>query len=129
MDGHFGQLYSKIDSLRTEMSMLKTTLASLVQENNKLGEVRGNAPVPEMQPPTMLVTPKNDLTIRPWPVLPAPMKPVGTPLAREVTTRNWAEQVKKDNTTPLNIRESDAEPGRPGKAPRLISPPPSLMNS
>jgi len=30
MDGHFGQLYSKIDNLRTEMSMLKTTLASLV---------------------------------------------------------------------------------------------------
>jgi len=82
-----------------------------------------------MQPPTMLVTPKNDLTIRPWPVLPAPMKRVGTPLAREVTTRNWAEQVKQDNTTPLNIHESDAEPGRPGKAPRLISQPPSVMNS
>jgi len=49
--------------------------------------------------------------------------------AREVTTRNWVKQVEKDNVTPMNIDESDAEPGRPGKAPRLTSPPPTLMHS
>jgi hypothetical protein len=54
---------------------------------------------------------------------------VGTPLAREVLTRNWARQVAKDNATPMIIDESDAEPGRPGKALRLTSPPPSLMHS
>jgi len=132
MEGHFAKLYSKIDNLKTEVSTLKTTVASLVEENKKLGEVRGNAPDPEMQPPTThvlgLTTPKKDLTIRPRPQL-QPRKRVGTPLAREVLTRNWEKQVEKDNATPMNIDESDAEPGRPGKAPRLTSPPPTLMHS
>jgi len=48
MEGHFAKLYSKIDNLKTEVSMLKTTVASLVEENKKLGEVRGNALDPEM---------------------------------------------------------------------------------
>jgi len=94
-----------------------------------MGEVRGNAPDPELQPPAPPCTPKKDLMIRPLPVLPAPRKRAGTPLAREVTTRNWAKQVESDNATPMNIDESDAEPGRPGKAPRLTSPPPSFMHS
>jgi len=132
MEGHFAKLYSKIDNLKTEVSTLKTTVASLVEENKKLGKVRGNAPDLEMQPPTIPATvpttPKKDLTIRPRPQL-QPRKRVGTPLAREVTTRNWAKQVEKDNATPMNIDESDAESGRPGKAPRLTSPPPTLMHS
>jgi hypothetical protein len=97
-----------------------------------LGEVRGNAPDLEVQPPTTPVmvptTPKKDLTIRPRPQL-QPRKQVGTPWAREVLTQNWAKQVEKDNATPMNIDESDAEPGRQGKAPRLASPPPTLMHS
>jgi len=129
MEGHFAKLYTKIDNLKTEVSTLTTTVASLVEENKKMSEVRGNAPDPELQPPTTPRTPTKDLTIRPRPVLPAPRKRVGTPLAREVTTRNWAKQVEKDNATPMNIDESDAEPGRPGKVPRLTSPPPSLMHS
>jgi len=129
MEGHFAKLYTKMDNLKTEVSMLKTTVASLVEENKKIGEVRGNAPDPELQPPATPQTPKKDLTIRPRPVLPAPRKWVGTPLAREIMTQNWAKQVE-DNATPMNIDELDAEPGRPGKAPRLISPaPPSLMHS
>jgi hypothetical protein len=40
-------------------------LYSLVEENTKLGEVRGNAPDLEKQPPITPRTPKNDLTIRP----------------------------------------------------------------
>jgi hypothetical protein len=83
MEGHFQKLYSKIDNLKTEVSTLKTTVASLVEEKKKLGEVRGNAPVPEMQPPTTPMTPKKDLTIRPRPQLQA-RKRVGTPLAREI---------------------------------------------
>jgi hypothetical protein len=99
-----------------------------VEENKKLGEVRGNAPDPEMQPPTTPATPKKDLTIRPR-ILPAPRKRVGMPLAREIFERNLAKQVKEDNVTPMNIDVSDAEPGRPDKAPRLTSPPPSRMHS
>jgi len=129
MEGHFAKLYSKIDNLKTEVSTLKTTVVSLVEENKKMGEVRGNAPDPELQPPAIPRTPTKDFTIRPRPVLPAPRKRVGTPLAREITTRNWAKQVEKDNATLMNIDESDAEPGRPGKAPRLTSPPPRLMHS
>ena len=129
MEGHFAKLYTKIDNLKTEVSTLKTTVASLVEENKKMGEVRGNAPDPELQPPATPRTPTKDLTIRPRPVLPAQRKQVGTPLAREVTTRNWAKQVEMDNAMPMNIDESDAEPGRPGKTPRLTSPPPSLMHS
>jgi len=128
MEGHFAKLYTKIDNLKTEVSTLKTTVASLVEENKKMGEVRGNAPDPELQPPATPRTPKKDLTIRPRPVLPASRKRVGTPLAQEVTKRNLVKQVEKDNATPMNIDESDAEPGRPGKAPRLTSPPPSLMH-
>jgi len=129
MEGHFAKLYTKIDNLKTEVSTLKTTVASLVEENKKMGEVRGNAPDPELQPPATPCTPKKDLTIRPRPVLPAPRKRVGMPLAREVTTRNWAKQVEEDNATLMVINESEAEPGRPGKAPRLTSPPPSLLHS
>jgi hypothetical protein len=128
MEGHFAKLYSKIDNLKMEVSTLKTTVASLVEENKKLGEVRGNAPDPEKQPPATPMTPKKDLTIRPRPQL-QPRKRVGTPLAREVLTRNWENQVEKDNATPMNIDESDAKPGRPGKAPRLTAPPPTLMHS
>ena len=117
MDTRFAKLYSKIDNLKTEVSTLKTTVASLVEENKKLGEVRGNAPDPEMQPPATPATPKKDLTIRPRPVLPAQRKRAGTPLAQQVTNRNWAKQVEKDNVTPMIIDESDAEPGQPGKAP------------
>jgi len=129
MEGHFAKLYMKIDNLKTEVSTLKTTVASLVEENKKMGEVRGNAPDPELQPPATPRTPKKDLMIRLRPVLPAQWKRVGTPLAREVTTQNWAKQVEKNNATLMNIDESDAESGRPGKAPRLTSPPPSLMHS
>jgi len=128
MEGHFAKLYSKIDNLKTEVSTLKTTVASLVEENKKLGEVRGNMPDPEKQPPVMPTTSKKDLTIRLRPQLQT-RKRVGTPLAREILTRNWEKQVKKDSATPMNIDESDAEPGRPGKAPRLTSPPPTLMHS
>jgi hypothetical protein len=128
MEGHFTKLYSKIDNLKTEVSTLKTTVASLLEENKKLGEVRGNAPDPEMQPPTTPAIPKKDLTIRPRPQLQR-RKRVETPLAREILTRNWAKQVEKDNATPMNIDESDAEPERPGKAPRLTSTPPTLMHS
>jgi len=128
MEGHFAKLYSKIDNLKTEVSTLKTTVASLVEENKKLGEVRGNAPDPEMQPPATPTTPKKDLTIRSRPQL-QPRKRVGTPLAREILTRNWEKQVEKDNATPMNIDESDANQGRLCKAPRLTSPPPTLMHS
>jgi hypothetical protein len=128
MEGHFAKLYSKIDNLKTEVSTLKTTVASLVEENKKLGEVRGNAPDPETQPPATPTTPKKDLTIRPRPQL-QPRKRVGTPLAREILNRNWEKQVEKDNATPMNIDELGAESGRPGKAPRLTSPPPTLMHS
>jgi len=129
MEGHFAKLYSKIDNLKTEVSTLNTTFARLVEENEKLGEVRGNVPDPEMQPPATPVTPTNDLTIRLQQVLPALRKRVGTPLARVVTTRNCAKQVEKDNMMVMNIDQLDAEPGRPGKASRLLSPPPSLMHS
>jgi len=128
MEGHFAKLYSKIDNLKTEVLTLKTTVASLVEENKKLGEVRGNVPDPEKQPPATPQTPKKDLTIRPRPQL-QPRKRVGTPLAREILTRNWEKQVEKDNATPMNIDESDVEPGRPGKALRLTSPPPTLMHA
>jgi len=111
VEGHFAKLHSKIDNLRTEGSTLKATVESLVEENKKMGEVRGNVPDPELQPPGTPQTPTKDLTIRPWPVLPAPRMRVGTPLARDVTTRNWAKQVEKDNATPMNIDESDAELG------------------
>jgi hypothetical protein len=125
MEGHFAKLYSKLDNLKTEVSTLKTKVANLVEDNKKFGEVRVNAPDPEKQPPAM---PRKDLTIRPRPQL-QPRKRVGTPLAREILTRNWEKQVEKDNATPMNIDESDAEPGRPGKSPRLTSPPPTLMHS
>jgi len=52
MEGHLAKLYSKIDNLKTEVSTLKTTVASLVEENKKLGEVRRHAPDPEMQQQT-----------------------------------------------------------------------------
>jgi len=128
MEGHFAKLYSKIDNLKTEVSTLKTIVASLVEENKKLGEVGRYVPDPEKQQTTTPQTPKKDLTIRPRPQLQA-RKRVGTPLAREIITRNWGKQVEKDNATPMNIDESDVEPGRPGKAPRLTSPPPTLMHS
>jgi len=128
MEGHFAKLYLKIDNQKTEVSRLKITVVSLVEEDKMLGEVRGNAPDPEKQPSTTPQTSKMDLSIRPACPL-APQKQVGTPLAREILERNWAKQVEKDNATPMNINESDAEPGRPGKTPRLTSPPPSLIHS
>jgi len=85
MEGHFAKLYSKIDNLKTEVSTLKTTIASLVEENKKLGEVRGNAPDPEKQPPATPATSKKDLMIRSRPQLQM-CKQVGTPLAREKLT-------------------------------------------
>jgi len=128
MEGHFTKLYSKIDNLKTEVSTLKTTVASLVKENKKLGEVGRHAPDLEKQQTATPHTPKKDLMIRPRPQLQL-RKWVGTPLAREILTRNWEKQVEKDNATPMNIDESDAEPGRPGKVPRLTSPPPTLIHS
>jgi len=50
------------------------------------------------------------------------------PLAREVTTGNWAKEVKIDNATPMNVDEWDVEPGRVGKAARSTFPPPSIMH-
>jgi hypothetical protein len=128
MKGHFKKLYSKIDNVKTELSTLKTTVASLVEENKKLRKVRGNAPDSEKQPPSTPETPKKDLTIRPRPHF-EPRKRVGTPLAREVLARNWEKQVDRDNATSMNIDESDPEPGRLGKSPRSTSPPPMLMHS
>jgi len=81
MEGHFAKLYLKINNLKTEVSTLKTTVASLVEENKKMDEVRGNAPDPDLQPPATPRTPTKDLTIRPRPVLPAQRKRVGTALA------------------------------------------------
>jgi len=80
MEGHFAKLYWKMDNLKTEVSTLKTTVASLVEENKKLGEVRRHAPDPEKQQQTTPQTPTKDLTIRPRPQL-QPHKQVGTPLA------------------------------------------------
>jgi len=128
MEGHFAKLYMKIDNLKMEVSTLKTTVVSVLEENKKIGEIRGNAPDQELQPPATPRTPTKDLTIRSRPVLPALWKRAGRPLAQEVITRNWAKQVGKDNAMPMNVDESDAEPGRPGKAPRLTSPPPCLMH-
>jgi len=65
MEGHFAKLYTKINNLKTEVSTLKTTAASLVEENKQMGEVRRNAPDPELQPPATQRTPTKDLTI--WP--------------------------------------------------------------
>jgi len=65
MEGYFAKLYLKIDNRKTEVSTLKTIVVSLVEENKKLGEVRGNARDLENQPPTTPKTPKKDLTIRP----------------------------------------------------------------
>jgi len=125
MEGHFAKLYTKIDNLNTEVSTLKTIVASLVEENKKMGEVRGDAPDPELQPPATPRTPTKHLTIRPRPVLPALRMRVGTPLVEEIITRNWPKRVESYNVRPMSIDELDAEPGRPGKAPRLTSPPPS----
>jgi hypothetical protein len=110
------------------VSKVKTTVASLVEENEQMGEVRRHAPDPEMQKQTTPQTPKKDYTIRPRPELHL-RKQMGTPLAGEILTRNWAKQVEKDNVTPMNIEQSDAESGRPGTAPRSISTPPRLMHS
>jgi len=44
MEGHFAKLYTKIDTLKRGVSMLKATVASLVEENRKLGEVGRHAP-------------------------------------------------------------------------------------
>jgi len=85
MEGHFTKLYSKIDNLKMEVSTLKTTVASLVEENKKFGEVGRHAPDPEKQQTTTPHTPKKDLTIMPRPQL-QPRKRVGTPLAREILT-------------------------------------------
>jgi hypothetical protein len=128
MEGHFAKLYSKIDNLKTEASTIITTVVSLVEENKKLGEVRGNEPVPEMQPPTTPATPDTDLTITPRPQLQT-RKRVRTPLAREILTRNLEKQGEMDNATPMNIDELDPDLGRQGKAPRLSSPSPTLMDS
>jgi len=49
VEGHFATLYSKIDNLKTEVSTLKTTVVSLVEENKMLGEVGRHAPDPEKQ--------------------------------------------------------------------------------
>jgi len=111
MEGHVAKLYLKINNLSAEVSTLKTTVASLVEENKMMRKVRGNAPDPELQPSATPQTPIKDLMIRPRPVLPAPRKRVGTPLAREITTRNWVKQVEKNNAMPMNIHEYDAEPG------------------
>jgi len=127
MEEHFTTLNWKIDNLKMDVSTLMTTVTSLVEENKKLGEVRGTAPDPEKQPPATPETPKKDLTIKPRPQLEM-RKRVGTPSAREIVTRNWENQVKNDNATPMNIDKSDVEPGRPGKAPRLTSPPPTFMH-
>jgi len=52
IDGHFTKLYSKIDNLKCKVKTLKTTVKSLVEENKKLGEVKGeNTSDPEKQPP------------------------------------------------------------------------------
>jgi len=94
-----------------EVSPLKTSVANLVEENTTMGEVRGNAPDPELQPPETPRTPTQDLTIRPRPVLPALRTQAGMLLVREVTTRNWANQVESDNTKLMNIEQADVEPG------------------
>jgi len=44
MDRHFAKLYSKIDILIKEMSMLKASVASLVEENKKLTKLKGIEP-------------------------------------------------------------------------------------
>jgi hypothetical protein len=44
MKGHFTKLYTKIDNLKMELSTLITMVASIVDENNRLGEVRENVP-------------------------------------------------------------------------------------
>jgi hypothetical protein len=124
MEGHFVKLYSKIDNLKTDASMVKATVASLVEENKKLCEVRGNAPDPEMQPPVTPEISKKDLTIRPRPSVQTQMR-VKIPLAREVITRNCVKRVEEDNLTPMNIGDLYAEPGQPGNAPTLTFTPPS----
>jgi len=128
MQGYFTKLHSKMDNLKTEVSMLQRTVASLVEENKQLGEVRRHAPDPEMQQQTTARTPTKNLTIRPRQQLKA-RKCVGTPLAKEILTRIWAKQIEEDDSTLMNIDESDAEPGRPPTAPRLTSPPHKLIHS
>jgi len=107
--GHFAKLYSKIDNLKTEETLLKTTVASLAEENKKLDKVRGNVPDPQTQSSMIPVIPTNDFMIRPS-LPPAPQKQVGTPSAREVLKRNLVKQVIRDNTIPMNIDKFDAEP-------------------
>lgn len=64
--GHFTKLYSKIDNLKCKVKTLKTTMKSLVEENKKLGEVKGeNTLDPEKQPPVTPVTPTKNLMISP----------------------------------------------------------------
>jgi hypothetical protein len=76
------------------VSTLKTTVASLVEENKKLGEVRRGVPDPEMQQQTMPRTPTIDLTIRPRPQL-QPGKRVGTPLPTEKLKLKLGEAGRK----------------------------------
>jgi hypothetical protein len=49
MEGHFAQLNPKINNLKKDVSTIKTTVASLVEENKKLGKVRRHVPASEMQ--------------------------------------------------------------------------------
>jgi len=102
--------------------MLKTAVVSLVAQNKMMCEVGEIVADPELQPPATPQTDTMDLTVRPHPLLPAPQKRVGTPLAGEVTTRNWAKQVQNHIAMFMNISELDAETGLPGKPSRFTFP-------
>ena len=111
---HFAMLYSNIDNQMREVPMLKTTVASLVENNKMLEKVRGNAPDLEMQPPATPPTRKEDLTISPR-LPPAPSKRGGSFLFKQVGERYWGKQAEKNNSMPMDIHKSDAEPWQPGK--------------
>jgi len=49
LDGHFAKLYLKINNLKMEVLTLNTTVASLVEENKKLGRIGGFAPDPVLR--------------------------------------------------------------------------------
>jgi len=64
MEGHFSKLYTKFHNLKMELLTLNTTVARIVGEIKKSGEVMENAPDPEIQPPAIPIIPKIDFMIR-----------------------------------------------------------------
>ncbi|KAF8538189.1 hypothetical protein BDD12DRAFT_843674, partial [Trichophaea hybrida] len=111
-------LPEEIGNLKKQVEELKTTVGILLEEQKTMWEESERLCSSAVAP----TPPERKKTIRPTPT------PV-VPLVTQVLKRNLAKRKEESRSEAATTNEQERVEGRPSKAPRIVSPPKSLMHS